>query len=279
MKENFTSINIILDRSGSMGHLRHDTIGSFNTFLQEQRAFPGEAVFTLRTFNEHLTTVCDFLPISNVAELTERTYSPSGSTALLDAVAQTIDDVGARLAFLPEDQRPSKVLVVVITDGQENASHRFTLADVKQRVEHQTSVYSWQFVFLGASLDQINDAVGLGVTAGSTLQYATNSAGIHSMYDTLSASTTSYRASPASFTPDFFATSQQQQAQQNVPSVSPTPTTAAPVTTTPNTGSGTDTTSTGSSGGCGTAGPGTANKPVNYRHSFRDQKSGRFSSR
>ena len=101
---NLTSINVVIDASGSMGHLAGDTVGSFNSFLQDQKAFPGEALFTLVTFNTEHTTVHDSVKIANVADLTCQTYRPSGGTALLDAVGTTINTVGQRLAALPEEE-------------------------------------------------------------------------------------------------------------------------------------------------------------------------------
>ena len=137
MKQDFTSINVIMDASGSMSHLTNDTIGSFNTFLAEQKVVPGEAVITLCRFNTESTLLHDFVKLASVPDLTERAYAPSGGTALLDAMGTTINSVGAKLAALPEDQRPSKVLFLVITDGHENSSYFFSAAQIKQMVTHQ----------------------------------------------------------------------------------------------------------------------------------------------
>jgi len=106
MKNDFTAIAVVLDASGSMSGITDDTIGSFNQFLAEQKALPGEAAFTLCVFNTDYRLVHDFQPLASVANLTNKTYRPMGGTALLDAMGTTIDSLGARLAAMPEDQRP-----------------------------------------------------------------------------------------------------------------------------------------------------------------------------
>ena len=232
-KENFTSINVIVDASGSMSHLTHDTIGNFNTFLKEQKEFPGEAVFTLCTFNTDYRLVHDFVKIAGVPDLDKDTYRPNGGTALLDAVGTTIDSVGRKLAALPEEERPSKVIFLIITDGHENSSHRYGAEQVKSMVEHQKDVYSWEFVFMGANIDAIAAGTGLGISMQNTLNYAPTAAGTHKLYRSISENMTSYRASNSSRA-DFF--NQSQQTQQGVGPVTP-PTTTVTTTTTTTTGS------------------------------------------
>src|ERR1700733_11005195 len=151
MRDNFTAINIILDRSGSMGKLSEETIISFNKLLNEQKAVEGEAVLTLATFASDYKLVHDFVPLKDVPELTAASYQCNGWTALNEAVCRCVDDVGRKLAGMREEERPSRVLTIVITDGQENRSgEQFTLARVKETIEHQTSKYQWVFVFLGS---------------------------------------------------------------------------------------------------------------------------------
>ena len=128
MRQNYTHLVLVLDASGSMGKLTSDTIGSFNSFLSDQKALPDEATFTLCTFNDDTKLVHHFEKLASVPDLTNKTYKPNGSTALLDAMGSTIDSVGEKLSSMPESERPSKVLFMVITDGEENVSSRFTKA-------------------------------------------------------------------------------------------------------------------------------------------------------
>lgn len=232
-KENFTSINVIVDASGSMAGLSHDTIGNFNAFLKEQKEFPGEAVFTLCTFNTDYRLPHDFVKLASVPNLDSKTYVPQGGTALLDAMGTTIDSVGRKLAALPEEERPSKVIFLIITDGHENSSHRYSAAQIKSMVEHQKDVYSWEFVFMGANIDAIAAGTNLGISAQNTLNYAATSAGTADLYKSISSSMNTYRSSNSSRSADFF-----NQTQQGVGGTSPQ-TTVVTTTTTTTGGSGT----------------------------------------
>jgi uncharacterized protein YegL len=194
MKENLTSINVILDSSGSMKELASDTIGSFNSFLKEQKDFPGEAFFTLCTFSNNSRLVHDFVKLADVKDLSNETYHTEGGTALLDAIGSTIDSVGRKLAALPEEERPSKVLFVIHTDGQENWSKIYNHEQIKSMIEHQSKVYSWQFLFIGANIDAISTGSALGVSKGMSVNYTASPAGTKKMYSSLSNTTSSYRS-------------------------------------------------------------------------------------
>ena len=230
-QENFTSLNVIIDASGSMSSLCNDTIGSFNTFLKDQKAFPGEAAFTVVTFNDYVNVSHDFVKIASVGDLSTQTYSPGGNTALLDAMGTTIDNVGRRLAAMPEEERPSKVLFLIITDGFENASRRYNTDQIKSMVEHQRQTYSWEFVFMGANIDAITAGTSLGIAASNSVAYAATKGGTKSLYSSVSSNTTAYRSSGSSVSQDFFG-------QTGITPTSPVAP-ATPVTpTTPGTGNG-----------------------------------------
>lgn len=204
-KENFTSINVIIDRSGSMAGLATDTIGGFNTFLAEQKAQPGEAMFTLCTFNTDYHLVHDCVSLAAVPDLDKTTYSPSGGTALLDAMGTTIDTVGKKLASMPEKDRPSKIIFLIMTDGQENSSKRFTPAQIKEMVQHQKDVYSWEFVFMGANIDAITEGEALGISVQNTFNYVSDSVGTKNLYRNVSENMSRYRSSNhVGSTIDFF---------------------------------------------------------------------------
>jgi uncharacterized protein YegL len=204
-KENFTSISVVLDRSGSMHGLTADTIGGFNSFLAEQKKAPGEAVLTLATFADYYTLIHDCLPIQEVPELTPATYQPSGSTALLDAIARTINATGTKLSAMKEEDRPSQVLLVIMTDGEENASTDFKHKQVMEMIKHQQETYSWTVVYLGANQDAIKVGTSYGISAGNTMSYAATSVGVASSYKGISSNTSSFRSSRAKSTQDFFS--------------------------------------------------------------------------
>jgi len=195
MKENFTSINVVIDRSGSMQRLTSDTIGGFNQFLSDQRDVPGEAVLTLATFSTDYTLVHDCKVLADVADLDATTYRASGGTALLDALGKTINSVGVKLAAMEEDERPSKIIFLVITDGEENSSVEFTKEQIKSMVEHQQNVYKWEFVFMGANIDSMAEGASLGIAQHNTMDYMATPAGTRGLYHDVSKSMRKYRMS------------------------------------------------------------------------------------
>jgi len=196
-KQNLTSINIVLDRSGSMTKLTAETITGFNKFLNEQKAVDGEATLTLATFASDYTLVHDFLPLKSVDELTLTTYKTGGYTALLDALVKTIDATGAKLAALPEEERPGKVIFVVITDGQENFSKTFTKTHAMEKITHQREKYGWEFVWMGCDMSQVADGISLGVSVSNAVMYSGTSEGVASAYQSISSNTATYRSGTA----------------------------------------------------------------------------------
>jgi hypothetical protein len=196
-KENFTSINILLDRSGSMGKLAPETLAGFNKFLADQKALDGEAVLSLATFANDYKLVHNSLPLQDTANLTMEQYNPAGYTALLDSLGRFIDDVGVKLAAMNEYDRPSKVITVVITDGEENSSKLFSRDQVFEKISHQTNKYGWLFVFLGCSQEQIKDAVKYGVAANNSFLYSNTSAGVTKAFTSISENMSSYRIGTA----------------------------------------------------------------------------------
>jgi hypothetical protein len=171
MKTDLTEIAYILDRSGSMSPLTEAAIDGFNTFLGDQLSAPGEARLTLALFDDEYEIPCDRLPLPHAPDLTAATYQPRGTTALLDAIGRTIDDLGAKLDSLPERERPGHVIIAIFTDGLENASTRYSLADINQRITHQRKKYGWEFLFLGANQDAIATAASMGIGAESAVTY------------------------------------------------------------------------------------------------------------
>jgi hypothetical protein len=193
--KNKTDITIILDRSGSMESVKQDTIGGFNNFLSEQQKVEGEASLSLVQFDDQYEVAYENKDIQVAARLTEATFQPRGSTALFDAVGRTINSVGRRLAALPEAERPDKVLLVIMTDGFENASREFTAAKVGEMISHQREVYSWEFMFIGANQDAVLSAREIGIPASSALTYAANEEGTQIAYSMMASKVKNFRVS------------------------------------------------------------------------------------
>ena len=180
MKDHLTEIAFVLDRSGSMQSMTEHAIAGFNAFLRDQQQCEGEARLTLVLFDDQYEVPCASLPVSEVVELDTTTFVPRGSTALLDAIGRTVTELGARLAAMPEADRPGQVIVAILTDGFENASKEFTWRKIQGMIRHQEQNYSWKFLFLGANADSIASATQMGISAANVAQYVHDAAGYKS---------------------------------------------------------------------------------------------------
>ena len=177
-----TEIAFILDRSGSMESMTSAAISGFNEFLKAQQATvddhgrPIPSTFTLILFDHEYLPIHNRAPIHTAEPLTLETYQPRGNTALLDAIGRTIDYIGSELAATPEPERPSKVIIAILTDGEENSSQHFTMADINQRITHQTEKYQWEFLFLAANQDAIATAANIGIGAHNSATFVADDA-------------------------------------------------------------------------------------------------------
>jgi len=142
----------VLDRSGSMQSIKNDTIGGFNAFLEEQKKAGASVKMTLTVFSDRVAFMFDAVDIANVPALTPSTYIPNGMTALYDAIGKTIRHIETRFAAIPEAIRPTKVIMAIVTDGEENNSETFTSDIVRELIQAKTSI-GWAFVFIGANQD------------------------------------------------------------------------------------------------------------------------------
>ncbi len=175
----FSYLACVIDRSGSMDSIKSDAIGGFNSFLEAQKKVPGTAIMTIVLFDDQYEKLCDAAPLQEVKPLTDNTFVPRGSTALLDAIGRTIDELGLSLAAMPEDQRPGNVIVAILTDGYENASRVFTREQIFDKITHQQTVYQWQFEFLAANQDAIEAGREIGIAADDTTSFDATSQGVH----------------------------------------------------------------------------------------------------
>lgn len=184
----------VIDRSGSMASVVDDAIGGYNTFLKAQQALPYPAKWSLVLFDHEYLMVEKNVDIAAAVPLDNERFVPRGSTALLDAIGRTIDDTGTMLATLPESERPDKVLMAILTDGHENASSDYSRERIARMIEHQRTVYSWEFIFLAANQDAISAAASIAIPAASAVNYQNTGEGNRAAYDTLNKATAAYRA-------------------------------------------------------------------------------------
>lgn len=197
--KNLTEIVAILDRSGSMGALRAETIGGFNNFVEEQKKAEGEARLTLVQFDDQYQIDYEGKDVKEISPLDESTYIPRGMTALYDAVGKTMITLGERLAKLDEDKRPGQVIVLIITDGQENSSREYAGDKLREMIAHQEEKYNWTFVFLGGGdiKKQKLQGAALGINAANVYGFAATKGGTDRLYANVSKGITRRRKTAA----------------------------------------------------------------------------------
>lgn len=181
MKTDLTEVVFLLDRSGSMSGLETDTIGGFNGFMKRQLEYKGNTHVTAVLFDDQYELLYDGVDANGVS-LTSEQYYTKGGTALLDAIGKTILTIGQRLSATAHDKKPNKVIVVITTDGMENASIEFTYEQVRNMIEHQREKYSWEFIFMGANIDAVKEAESIGIGSENAYEFEASEVGVVEMY-------------------------------------------------------------------------------------------------
>ncbi len=192
-----TLIAVILDESGSMQTKRADVIGGFNTFLLEQKALPDPCRMSVTKFNTKTWTTTLVAPIGRVSELSAQSYTPGGNTALLDAIATTVKEIDAQKAG---DER---VLVLVITDGEENSSVETTKEQVKAIVAEHEKRGDWTFTYLGPSPEKWAD---IGVTSFAANNASYDPKNPRASFSMMTASVSAYRRGATGQSTAFYGT-------------------------------------------------------------------------
>lgn len=193
MPDNTTLITVILDKSGSMAPAQQWAIDAFNEFLEAQ-CREGPTRWTLTLFDTKTTTPFVAIPGQEVRPLTQREYVPGGMTALWDACGRTIDRTERWIRQQPHGDRPSRVVVVIVTDGQENSSLRWNHQHVNRLIRKHEDA-GWQFVFLGANLDSFVVGHDLGIHAGVTIDFAVKEQSMKAAMAEASSAAIDYRRS------------------------------------------------------------------------------------
>lgn len=188
MKKKRTELVFILDKSGSMSGLETDSIGGYNSMLAQQRALTHDCLITTVLFDNECLLLHDRLKLTKVKDMTHKDYLVGGSTALLDAIGQTIQHMSQM-----KDAR--NVLFVIITDGQENASRQFTVQTVKRLLEQQKEAKGWEFIFLGANIDAVETASRMGISPDHAADFLSDSEGTQLNYQVIADTITTYRTS------------------------------------------------------------------------------------
>ena len=186
MKKNLTELVFILDRSGSMAGLEDDTIGGFNAMIEKQKKEEGEAFVSTVLFDNESEVIHDRVDIQRIEPMTRKEYYVRGCTALLDAVGGAIHHIGNVHKYAREEDRPEKTLLVITTDGMENASRKYSYEKLKAMIERQKEKYGWEFLFLGANIDAAKEAARFGIGADRAANYHADHMGTGLVYETVS---------------------------------------------------------------------------------------------
>ena len=182
MKYETSELVFILDRSGSMSGLEKDTIGGFNSLIQKQRKEKGKCYVSCVLFDDVQEVIYDRVPLNEVKKMTQKQYYARGCTALLDAMGGAIDHIGNVHKYSNEEI--GKTLFIIITDGLENSSKRYSYASIKKMIERQKEKYGWEFIFIGANMDVIQEANKFGID--QAVRYACDEEGTALNYSVLS---------------------------------------------------------------------------------------------
>ena len=185
MKKDLTELVFILDRSGSMHGLEGDTIGGFNSFIEKQKEVDGECLVSTVLFNSQSKVIYDRVPLREVPEMTRKEYVPSGSTALIDAMGDAIHHIRNVHKYIRKTDVPEHTVFVIITDGQENDSHRYSSDEVKRMVFQQKEK-DWEFLFLGANIDAVETARHYGIDEDRSVRYLNDRKGVEKNFEVLS---------------------------------------------------------------------------------------------
>lgn len=193
MKKNLTELVFILDKSGSMSGLEKDTIGGYNSMLEQQRKVDGECVITTVLFDNHYELLHDRIDIRAIQPITAKEYFVGGSTALLDAIGKTIHKIGTVQKNTTEDYRAEKVMFVIITDGEENASRHYSSMQIREMIQRQKERYGWEFIFLGANIDAVETAGRFGIDADQAVDYVPDGEGTELNFRMMSETVATFR--------------------------------------------------------------------------------------
>ncbi len=194
-KNNITELVFILDRSGSMAGLESDTIGGFNAMIEKQRKLSGECYVSTVLFDNVSEVLHDRVKLSDIKPMTEKDYTVRGCTALIDAIGGAIHHIGNIHKYARKEDVPQHTMVVITTDGMENASHRYSSEQVKSMIERQKAKYGWEFLFIGANIDAVETARRYGIDSDRAVNYNADKQGTKILYKSVANAVCSVRES------------------------------------------------------------------------------------
>ena len=192
MKKNLTELVFIMDRSGSMSGLEKDCVGGFNSMIKKQKKEDGECLVSTVLFNNSDTILHDRVSLKNIKQMKEDDYVPSGCTALIDALGNSIKHISDVHRYIRKEDVPEHTIFVITTDGLENASKKYSSEEVKKMVE-QKKEEGWEFIFLAANIDAVETAKRYGIEEDRAVNYVCDEVGTRKNYNALDKAIRSFR--------------------------------------------------------------------------------------
>lgn len=176
MKQKKTIYHLVVDKSGSMANVVYQTISGYNEQVQQirnvQREFPEQLItIGLTTFSDEVNHHYFGVPSSNAESLNTDNYRPDGSTALFDAIGSAVKQLEAR-QLQDRERFDLTVVMIILTDGEENSSGNFRLEDIKRMIRRLEETGKWTFSFIGASLDAVTVATSMNIKAHNSMSFA-----------------------------------------------------------------------------------------------------------
>ena len=194
MKKGLTEMVFILDCSGSMASLTEDTIGGFNSMIEEQKEKDGVCYVTTVLFNDRSLTIHDRIPLTEVPKMTRDDYRVCGCTALIDAIGAAIEHTEMIHKYVRKEDVPAHTLFMITTDGLENASTKYSSKEVKRMIEQRKEKEGWEFIFIGANIDAVETAKHFGIQEDRVANYHADKVGTSVIYKAMSGIVGSMRA-------------------------------------------------------------------------------------
>ena len=184
MKKNLTELVFIMDRSGSMSGLEKDCVGGFNSMIKKQKKEDGECLVSTVLFNNSDTILHDRVSLKDIRQMKEDDYVPSGCTALIDALGNSIKHISDVHRYIREEDVPEHTIFVITTDGLENASKKYSSDEVKKMVQ-QKKEEGWEFIFLAANIDAVETAKQYGIEEDRAVNYVCDEVGTMTNFNVL----------------------------------------------------------------------------------------------
>ncbi|MBO4468295.1 MAG: VWA domain-containing protein [Clostridia bacterium] len=194
VKNNVTELVFILDRSGSMAGLESDTIGGFNSLIEKQKKQDGECFVSTVIFDNDSEVIHDRVRLAEIKPMTDKEYYVRGCTALIDAIGGAIKHIANIHKYARPEDVPEHTLFVITTDGQENASHKYSSDEVKKMVERRREKFGWEFFFIGANIDSVETAKNFGISEDRAANYHADTEGTAHLYNAVSQAVCCMRA-------------------------------------------------------------------------------------